>query len=86
MNRSPEHHILISFDQKRVFGAGGVLRAFPKPAGMSGSPVWLLYDEIEDNNKAQNAVVGVLIEYHDDRKIMVATDIGVALDLIMKTS
>lgn len=59
--------------------------AFPNPAGMSGSPVWLLHDEHRSEVSTLTPVVGIAIEHHKQEAVIVATDIGVALDLIAAT-
>jgi hypothetical protein len=80
----PESHIAIIFDRKRSVGPDGKRRPFPNPKGMSGSPVWLLYDEQEElNAPKQILVVGVFIERRKDHeRAMLVTDIGLALTMI----
>jgi len=75
-------HIVMPFNPKKVIGPHLETRAFPSPVGMSGSPVWLMYDQVETNNPIQTPVVGVLIEYHRRHRLLVAIDIKVALDMI----
>lgn len=80
---APESHIAVIFERKRSVGPDGKLRWFPKPHGVSGSPVWVLHSEEEDPNDPKPiAVVGVTIEHRKDHRAIVATDIGVALDMI----
>jgi hypothetical protein len=79
---SDQTHIVMPFNRKKVVGQHLATRTFPNPAGMSGSPVWLLYDEVETNDPTQTPVVGVFIEYHSSHHLLVATDINVALDMI----
>lgn len=79
---SPDHHIVMRFDQHKVFGKVGAAQSFPNPEGMSGSPVWLLYNDLGANDPNQTPIVGVFIEYHRHEKLVVATDIRVALDII----
>jgi hypothetical protein len=79
---APATHIVMSFDPKNTFGKSGWGHTAPSPKGMGGSPVWLLHDGLGNNDPAQTSVVGVLIEYHDSRKAVVATDIGAALRII----
>jgi len=75
-----QSHIAVIFDRKKSLGADGNLRMFPDPAEMSGSPVWLLYDENGPNDPTQTPVVGVAIEHRANHRAIVATDIGLALD------
>jgi hypothetical protein len=82
---SPESHVVISFDRKRTIGPDKKIRAFPEPSGISGSPVWLLYDENGPNDPNQTPVIGIAIEYHKNHRAIIATDIDVALWLINGT-
>lgn len=79
---TPKNHIVLSLDVKRTVAPHGEVRAFPKPSGMSGSPIWLLYDQNGPNDPAQTPVVGIAIEHHKTKRAIVATDIDVALWLI----
>ncbi|MGH9962405.1 MAG: hypothetical protein ACREBC_35700, partial [Pyrinomonadaceae bacterium] len=78
----PQSHIVLSFDRKRTVGPDSQIRVFPEPSGISGSPVWLLYDENGPNDPAQTPIVGIAIEHHKTHHAIVATDIDVALRLI----
>lgn len=82
---STQSHIVLSFDRKRTVGSDSQIRAFPEPSGISGSPVWLLYDENGSNDQNQTPVVGIAIEHHKNHHAIVATDIDVALRLINET-
>jgi hypothetical protein len=77
-----QSHVVLSFDRKRTVGPDSQIRTFPEPAGISGSPVWLLYDESGSNDPVQTPVVGVAIEHHKNKHAIVATDIDVTLKLI----
>lgn len=79
---SAQNHIVLNFDRKRTVGPDHQIRAFPEPSGISGSPVWLLYDENGSNDPAQTPVVGVAIEHHKNHHAIVATDVDVVLRLI----
>ncbi len=79
---SMQSHVVLGFDRKRTIGPDRQIRAFPEPSGISGSPVWLLYDERGSNDPVQTPVVGVAIEHHKNHHALVATDIDVALKLI----
>ena len=78
----PESHLVLSVDVKRMSVPGGAIQAIADPHGMSGSPVWLLYDEVEPNDPTSTPVVGILIEHHKAAKAVVATDIAYAIRLI----
>jgi len=81
---SPETHIAMTFDPKRAVDQNGRRVNFPNPAGMSGSPLWLLYDEAGPNDATFTAVAGVFTRYSKRRRAFVATDISVAVDFIAK--
>ena len=66
----------------RVYGPDGKQITFPKPNGMSGSPVWLIYDDEGPNDPVHTPVVGILIEHCPSKLALVATDIGFAVDMI----
>jgi hypothetical protein len=78
----PQSHIVLSFDRKRTVGPNNQIITFPEPSGMSGSPLWLLYDENGRNDAVQTAIVGIAIEHHKTHHAIVSTDIDVALSLI----
>jgi hypothetical protein len=77
-----QSHVAVIFNPKRSLGADGNSRSFPDPAEMSGSPIWLLYDENGTNDRTQTPVVAVAIEHRKDQHAIVATDIGLALAYI----
>lgn len=79
---SPQSHIVLSFDRKRTVGPGNRVRESPQPLGISGSPVWLLYDENGPNDPDQTPIVGIAIEHHKKHHAIVATDIDIVLRLI----
>lgn len=75
---SEESHIAIHFDKKRVNHPDGRRMNFPKPAGISGSPLW----ELRSPSKGGPCVVGVMIENVRLGKSMIATDIGYPLMML----
>jgi len=89
---APETHIAIIFERKGSVGPDGKPRWFPNPHGLSGSPVFLLYDHQElDDQKLEEqipnepkpvVVVGIAIEHRKHQNAIVATDIGSALAMI----
>jgi hypothetical protein len=78
----PDSHIVINFDGAKALGSDGEVRTFPSPLGMSGAPVWLLYDEIGPNDPMRTPIVGILIEYRKPQKALIATDVGIALRMM----
>lgn len=77
-----ESHIVLQFNRKRVFNLKGQRQTFPEPGGMSGSPVWMMYDENGPNNPVLTPVVGILTRQPRNGQVLVATDIGFAKYII----
>lgn len=79
----PSVHIAITFHKKRVFGVSGTIESSPDPGGMSGSPLFVIYD-INKGGSEQGAfqVAGTLIEYRSKEQVLLGTDIKVAIGLM----
>jgi hypothetical protein len=75
LNAHPVLQLVLSLDIERMNFPDGSVRAIANPAGMSGSPVWLLKDD-------ELRCAGILIEHHRLKKLLIATDIAVGLHLI----
>lgn len=78
----PNDHIVLNFDLSKTVMPNAEIRKFPDPKGMSGSPVWLLYDENGPNSVCQTPIVGIAIEHRKNQRVIIATDIKIALQLI----
>jgi len=81
---SPKSHIVLSVDVERMVAPNGSVQAIPDPHGMSGSPLFLLYDDAGPNDPQVTPVTGVIIEHHRKTKAIVATDISYVIDLIRR--
>jgi hypothetical protein len=79
---STDSHIVLEFNRKRVRGSTGQTQTFPEPGGMSGSPVWLLWDTEGPNDPQETPTVGILIEHSKSEQVLVATDVGFAIEMI----
>lgn len=79
----PNTSIALDFDVNSIRRRNGILQAAPEPQGMSGSPVWELFEHAGPNDSKRNQVVRILIEHRRKDKLLVATDISVAKDLII---
>lgn len=75
LQANPQLQIVLSLDIERMDFPDGSVRAIADPAGMSGSPIWLLKD-------GELKCAGILTEHHRSKKLLVATDIAVGLHLI----
>ena len=80
MGLAPESHIILPLDRKRGRDPKGRIAHFPKPKGMSGSPIFVLYEEKGDARVFP--LVGVGIEYHEPKKLLIGTDISVPMEII----
>jgi hypothetical protein len=73
----PRTHIVGRFDRRRMMNQQGRQITAPGPWGMSGGPVWT-----QRLGSEQLALVGVGIEYHKSRRVLVGTRIGAAVVLL----
>jgi hypothetical protein len=78
---NPESHVLLPLDLRNGLDPAGKIRAFPKPQGMSGSPIVVLYEEALDASRVF-PVVAVGTRYRRSKKVLIGTDIGFALGAI----
>jgi hypothetical protein len=81
----PDTHVILPLDLRKGFGPDKKLIHFPKPQGMSGSPVIVLY-ETDDSGARTFPVVAVAIEYRKKEKIVVATDVRYVLEAIQRAA
>jgi hypothetical protein len=79
---STSSNIVLEFNRNRVLARDQTRQMFPKPAGMSGSPVWLLWDNEGQNDAPLTPAVGILIEYREDHRVLVATDVMFVVEMI----
>lgn len=68
-------HLVLEFDPKRSFDLSGAHRAFPKPHGMSGSPVFTLFDEEGQNDGRVFPVVAIVTSHAPQHRRLLATSI-----------
>lgn len=76
---SPETHVVLPLDLRKGFDADGNPITFPKPQGMSGAPVIVLFGD-ESSGERVFPVVAVGIEYRKTEKVLVATDVRFVLE------
>ncbi len=75
LQANPQLQIVLSLNIERMSFPDGSVGAIADPAGMSGSPVWLLKD-------GELKCAGILTEHHRSKKLLVATHIAVGLHLV----
>ena len=78
----PTTHVALPLDLKEGFDPQGRHVNFPKPQGMSGSPIWELFDESGDTNQPRIfPLVAVATTFKD--KSLYGTDIGQLLSKLL---
>ena len=75
----PEHHIVLPFTQRRPRKFTDGLRAPPDPKGMSGSPIWNLYN---DRGLLRPVLGGIAATHSSKEHVIVGIRIGHALHMI----
>jgi hypothetical protein len=78
----PKTHLLLHLNLKVGYGLDGGHQHFPKPQGMSGAPVFVLYSDGPEDNARVFPVVAVGIEYRPREKLLIATDVRYVLEAI----
>ena len=78
----PGQHILLPLNLQENYDLHGRHTHFPKPQGMSGAPVWVLFEDTPDDQQQTFPVVGVGIEYRKDTKLLIATDVATVVNMI----
>jgi hypothetical protein len=83
---SMETHIVLELDLKRGFDTFGAHRNFPKPNGMSGAPIVVLYEHDASGDSRVFPVVGVATTYRKQHRMLIGTDIGFVIDAIHRAT
>ena len=79
---APWSHLCLTFDKKKSRGLDGGGRSFPKPHGVSGSPVFLL-DTGSDADKPENfELAGLITTWRPREKRILATSGALLLGLL----
>jgi hypothetical protein len=79
---SPDTHVVLPLDLKGGVDSSGKHRNFPRPRGMSGSPIWVLVDEETPEDHRVFPVVAVATKYRKRTSAILATDISFALGMM----
>jgi len=76
-------HVVLPLDLRRGFDAAGRTINFPKPQGMSGSPIVVLYGEPgSEVDSRVFPVVAVGTRYRKKTKVLIGTDVRFAVGAI----
>lgn len=74
---SPESHLALPLDLGVGFDADGKQVNFPKPNGMSGSPIWELLDyESHSSQERVFPLVAIGTDYRRSSKVLHGSDVG----------
>lgn len=79
---SPETHVVLPLNLEVGFDSRGRYRNFPRPQGMSGSPIWVMYDEDGRDDLKELTVVAVGTKYRRRERLLVGTDVAPVLNMI----
>ena len=82
----PNSHVALRLDLRKGFGADGTKQHFPKPNGMSGSPIVVLFDEDGDDRSRVFPVVGVATTYRKADRLVFGTDVAYVIDAIQNAA
>jgi hypothetical protein len=83
---SPDTHVVLELDLKRGFDPLGKHQQFPKPQGMSGAPIIVLYEHDGEGDSRVFPVVGVATTYRKRDRVLIGTDIGFVIDAIRRAA
>ena len=78
----PKTHIAIRLDLKVGYDPDGKHRNLPRPQGMSGAPMIVLFDEDGIGEPSYFPIVAVGIEFRETEKLLIGTDISIAMAMI----
>jgi hypothetical protein len=74
-------NIVLPLRPKKSFDSEGKHTHFPKPQGMSGSPIWLLFDDEATDFGRVCPIVAIGTKYRKGLGI-IGTDVAVAMDMM----
>jgi hypothetical protein len=83
---SPDTHVVLQLDLRRGFGPSGNHQHFPKPQGMSGAPIIVLYEHEGEGDARVFPVVGVATTYRTRDRVLIGTDIGFVIDAMRRAA
>ena len=82
----PMSHVALTLDLKEGYDASGNRIAFPKPQGMSGAPIVVLYNNDGSSDSRVFPVVAVATTYRSRDKVVFGTDVSYIIDAIERAS
>ena len=79
---TPETHVILPMDLRKGVDSEGRIRTFPKPQGMSGSPIWMLVEEGPVAGERSFPIVAIGTKYRKSDRVVIGTDIDIAVRMI----
>lgn len=86
MGLEPRSHVALRLDLKEGYDPSGNRTVFPKPQGMSGAPIVVLYNDDGSSHSKVFPVVAVATTYRVHDKVVFGTDASYVLDAIKGAS
>jgi hypothetical protein len=75
-------HVALPLNLRQGLDSSGEPRIFPKPQGMSGSPIVVLYEATNQNHQRVFPVVAIGVRYRKRQKVLIGTDVRFAVEMI----
>jgi hypothetical protein len=75
-------HVALPLNLRKGIDSTGKTRTFPKPQGMSGSPIVVLYEATNQNQPRVFPVVAIGVRYRKTQKVLIGTDVRFAVEAI----
>jgi len=79
---TPERNVVLPMNLKEGVDSAGKQRTFPKPQGMSGSPIWMLLEEGPVVGERSFPIVGIGTKYRKSERVLIGTDVDIAVHMI----
>jgi hypothetical protein len=78
----PDSHLYLVFNRKKSFSLSGQGRSFPKPHGLSGAPVFEIFDEAKTHQGEAFPLAGVVTTWHPHERRMLCASAMAIRELI----
>lgn len=82
LGASPQTHVILSMDLRDGVDSKGRQRTFPKPQGMSGSPIFMLLEEGPVVESRSFPIVAIGTKYRKAKRALIGTDVAIAVAMI----
>lgn len=82
MGVDAQTHVALPLNLREGIDSMGKPRTFPKPQGMSGSPIVVLYEARSEDQQRVFPVVAIGVRYRKREKVLIGTDVRLAVGAI----